>query len=375
MVRGPLRLLTALLAAAGVALGAACAPSAPPPPYLAAPADPRLPVGPAACDTRFRIANAASVPVIQFFFSPASQRDWGPDQFGAQGLPPGAAVIFRAAHPGEYDFRVVMADRRSAELRRVNICTVVEITVTDTGLQASHIGGATVRAPRGPGGTYAGASPRGVPLGRVSTGTGFVVARGAVVTNLHVVEDCGRILVRAADGREVAVPEPARSDERRDLALLAVPADFGPPLSFRPGPVRRGEGVVTYGFPLAGLLSSGPTLTTGEVSALSGIGDNPSQIQISAPVQPGSSGGPLLDRQGQVVGMVVAKLNAARVAARLGDIPQNVNFAVRHEEVLEFLRESGIRPHFGPPGGRGERSAAEVGEIAHPSTVFIRCER
>jgi S1-C subfamily serine protease len=368
------------LATVAVVLAGACAPA---PARLAGPlAPPGLPVAPAACDTRFRIANASSVPIAQFFFSHASQPDWGPDQFQAQGLPPGHSAVFRAARAGEYDFRVVMADRRSAELRRVNICTVLEITVTDAGMRASHVGGGAIArvpgVPPGGGAPVATPLPRGIApaYARRSTGTGFVAAHGAVVTNLHVVDDCGRIIVRAADGREFAAGRPVHADERRDLALLAVPGEVGPPLSFRPGPVRRGEGVVTYGFPLAGLLSSGPTLTTGEVSALSGIGDNEAHIQISAPVQPGSSGGPLLDRQGQVVGVVVAKLNAARVAARLGDIPQNVNFAIRHEEVLDFLREAGIRPASGPPGGvRGERSAAEVGDIAHPSTVFIRCER
>ncbi len=383
MFRRPFRLLPALLATVGAALGLAACMPAPPPAYLAGPvappaAPPDLPPAPETCDTRFRLANVSSVPIALFFFSPASEPNWGPDQLGERILPPGRAIIFRAAYPGPYDFRVVMADRRTAELRQVDVCTVLEITVTDAGMRASHVDGAAVaRAAPGarPGGAYAPA-PAPAPYVQRSTGTGFIVAHGAVVTNRHVVENCGRIFVRAADGREVAISRPTRTDAERDLALLAVPGDFGPPLSFRSGPVRRGEGVVTYGFPLAGLLSSGPTLTTGEVSALSGIGDNAAQIQISAPVQPGSSGGPLLDRQGQVVGMVVAKLNAARVAARLGDIPQNVNFAVRHEEVLDFLRASGIRPLIGPPGGvRGERNAAEVGEIAHPSTVFIRCER
>ncbi len=374
MPRGPLHLLLPLLATVAAALAAGCTPAEPPPLAFGGP----QPGAPVACDTRFRLANASSSTIAQFYFSHASQRQWGPDQLGSEVLPPGRAVIFRAAYPGDYDFRVVMADRRSAELRHVNVCTVLEVTVTDTGLRASHVGGViAVRPAPVPGGAVAGADPgggAGALPGRLSTGTGFVVARGEVLTNRHVVEGCGRVLVRTAKGRELPASLPARTDRRRDLALLSVPGDPGPPLSFRAGPVRRGEGVVTYGFPLAGLLSSGPTLTTGEVSALTGIGDNAAQIQISAPVQPGSSGGPLLDRHGQVVGVVVAKLNAARVAARMGDIPQNVNFAVRGEEAVEFLREAGIHPMIAS-AGRAERSAAEVGDIADPSTVFIRCER
>jgi S1-C subfamily serine protease len=180
--------------------------------------------------------------------------------------------------------------------------------------------------------------------------------------------------VRTADGRSLAATPPARVDRDRDLAVLAVPGDPGPPLTFRSNAVRRGEKVITYGFPLAGLVTTGPTLTDGLVSALAGLGDNAQQIQISAPVQPGNSGGPLLDLQGHVAGVVVSKLNAQRVAQRIGDIPQNVNFAVKGTEAIEFLRRAGVTPVLAESAGP-ERSAAEVGEIAHRSTVFVRCER
>ncbi|MGG5886443.1 trypsin-like peptidase domain-containing protein [Falsiroseomonas sp. HC035] len=204
----------------------------------------------------------------------------------------------------------------------------------------------------------------------VSSGTGFVVAPGRALTNAHVVERCRALRVRAANGTDMTA-RVLRADRQRDLALIEVPAEAGPPLAFRREMnIRRGEGVVTYGFPLAGMLSSGPTLTTGEVSALAGLADDQRQFQISAPVQPGNSGGPLLDLAGHVVGVIVSKLNAARVAQRTGDIPQNVNFAVKGNEALEFLRGAGVVPAMGTGPAR---TAAEVGEIAHPSTLFMRC--
>lgn len=227
------------------------------------------------------------------------------------------------------------------------------------------------RPPEGGGGGGGGPSGRSA----ASSGTGFVVGTGRVLTNHHVAQGCAEVRVRTADGRDLAGTL-AAFDQARDLALLTVQGgDPGPPLRFRSGPeLRRGEGVVTYGFPLAGLLSSGPTLTTGEVSALAGLRDNPRQFQISAPVQPGNSGGPLLDGGGNVVGVVVSKLNAQRVARSTGDIPQNVNFAVKGTEAVDFLRRNGVQPRMahtaGPP-----RGAAEVGEVAHPSTVFLRCIR
>jgi S1-C subfamily serine protease len=213
--------------------------------------------------------------------------------------------------------------------------------------------------------------PSPEPSGRmVSSGTGFVVAPGRALTNAHVVERCRGVRVRTANGTEMTA-RVLRADRQRDLALIELPTEAGPPLAFRREMnIRRGEGVVTYGFPLAGMLSSGPTLTTGEVSALAGLADDQRQFQISAPVQPGNSGGPLLDLAGNVVGVIVSKLNAARVAQRTGDIPQNVNFAVKGNEALEFLRGAGVVPAL---GGGPARTAAEVGEIAHPSTLFMRC--
>jgi S1-C subfamily serine protease len=206
-----------------------------------------------------------------------------------------------------------------------------------------------------------------------SSGTGFVVAAGRVMTNHHVVEGCQTLRVRRADGQMLDA-RTLRSEREVDLAVLEVAGDPGPPLTFRSSPhVRRGEGVVTYGFPLSDILSGGPTLTTGEISALAGMGDNQRQFQISAPVQPGNSGGPLLDMAGHVVGVVVSKLNAQRVAQRIGDIPQNVNFAVKGEEAMLFLRAAGVEPRAAVTGAL--RSAADVGDVAHASTVFVQCRR
>lgn len=207
------------------------------------------------------------------------------------------------------------------------------------------------------------------------SGSGFVADPGRLLTNAHVVDRCRAILARNAAGR-TARGKLLATDTARDLALLGVPRDFGPALTFRDAPeVLRGESVVTYGFPLTGLLSSGPTLTTGSVSALSGLRDSRLDYTISAPVQPGNSGGPLLDAQGHVIGVVVAKLNAAAVARLTGgDIPQNVNFAIKSGEALAFLREHGLRPATAASTGP-ELHASAIGEIANPATAFIQCLR
>jgi S1-C subfamily serine protease len=172
-----------------------------------------------------------------------------------------------------------------------------------------------------------------------STGTGFFVSEiGHIVTNAHVVEGCQT--VRASRGgplRKVSV------DEESDLALYSAsekPDGFARLHCSRGS--RAGESVVAIGFPLRGLLSSDPIVTTGIISALSGLRNDRRTIQVTAPVQPGNSGGPLLGENGSVVGVVVGKLNAVKVAEATGDIPQNVNFAVSLGTLQSFLNANSI---------------------------------
>lgn len=206
-----------------------------------------------------------------------------------------------------------------------------------------------------------------------STGTGFIVGETLAMTNNHVIEGCTRVTVRTPD-KSVSEVKVLTADKRRDLALLQLPRPLGPVLSFRDAPaVARGEAVVTYGFPLTGVLSSGPTLTTGDVSALAGLRDDPLLLQISAPVQPGNSGGPLLDARGMVIGIVASKLNALRIAqATGGDIPQNVNFAIKGTEAIAFMRAAKAAPSVGQSVG-ADRKPAEIGETVNASVLFVQC--
>jgi hypothetical protein len=338
---------------------------------------PAAPAGAQDAAAGFRVVNrtGADAVTLNAVRTPrGAQGDWGgnllrPDRPLSQG---GGFRVQPNAEAGcRFDLRLVLADGRESVVRDRDICAEREVDMA----------GAAAPAPARPAAAAAPPVPnvaqqRPNPNARnVSVGTGFLVAPDRVMTNQHVVDGCNRIVLRAPDGRWLGAVPPAKVDQRLDLALLAVPGLPGPVLSFRSGPaVRRGDGVVAYGFPLAGLLSSDPKLTRGEVNGLAGIGDNPSQYQISAEVQPGNSGGPLLDMQGHVLGVVVSKLNAQRVAQRTGDIAQNVNFAVKVEAAIPFLRRAGLEPSLAASTGP-ERSAADVGEIAHRSTLFIRCEK
>lgn len=130
-------------------------------------------------------------------------------------------------------------------------------------------------------------------------------------------------------------------DDKNDLALLATDLHPVQLANWRLS-VRQGEDIVVYGFPLTGVLAAEGNVATGNVTALAGLGNDSRFLQISAPVQPGNSGGPLLDRNGNVVGIVVAKLNALGIASATGDIPQNVNFAIKASVAAAFLDAQGV---------------------------------
>jgi S1-C subfamily serine protease len=157
------------------------------------------------------------------------------------------------------------------------------------------------------------------------TGSGVAIGtRGEILTNAHVVESCEKITVQLSSRDSRAAVLVAR-DQRNDLAVVRIDNPSSSVAAFRAGaPIRAGDAVVALGYPLSGLLATTANLTVGNVSALAGLGDDSRYFQISAPVQPGNSGGPLLDASGHLVGIVTSKLNAASVARVTGDIPQNV---------------------------------------------------
>ena len=181
-------------------------------------------------------------------------------------------------------------------------------------------------------------------IAQTSSGTSFAVAPELLVTNQHVVAGCSSVEVISADGRRKGSVVVADADI--DLAVLRVSGLKGPTARLRnPRAVRLGESVMVFGFPLAGALSSGGNFTSGLVSALRGLRDAAGELQITAPVQPGNSGGPLMDASGLVIGVVQRKLDALRAARATGDIPQNVNFAISLEVLASFLAKNRVAFH------------------------------
>lgn len=179
-------------------------------------------------------------------------------------------------------------------------------------------------------------------ISRSSTGTGFIITQdGHIITNNHVVEACETAKIIINDNKMEGTIV-ARSTEL-DLAVIKSDAQVNPP-SFRINEAILGETISVAGFPLTGILSSDLNITNGIVSAVRGMRDESVTFQITAPTQPGNSGGPVLDERGNVIGIVVSKLSSLWTLARTRDLPQNVNFAIHASYAIEFLKQNGVRP-------------------------------
>jgi S1-C subfamily serine protease len=207
-----------------------------------------------------------------------------------------------------------------------------------------------------------------------STGTGFAVSRqGHLLTNNHVAGQCTQVRVRPQGHEPITVTVVAR-DPSGDLALLQLPNEPEATVRFRDGHgIRAGETVVVVGFPLRGLLAAEATVTSGEVSALAGLRNDNRHLTISAPVQPGNSGGPLLDSSGNLVGIIVSKLNAQQVAQVTGDIPQNVNFAIKSSIARNFLEANGVDFDVAPSAET--LPTADIADRARRFTYLVECLR
>ena len=231
-----------------------------------------------------------------------------------------------------------------------------------------------------PAARVAAAGPESVPApeakpGKLSdrNGTGFVVsANGHLVTNHHVIEGCVGDILGNLTGEAPVKLRVVSSDETNDLALLQAPSPFKEVATIKAKAVHSGDSVVAIGFPYRGLLSSDFTVTTGIVSSLSGLMNDTRFLQISAAVQPGNSGGPLLSSTGEIVGVVAAKLNALRVARATGSIPENINFAIKTGALRDFLDNSVVP--YQTTDMKTELKTTDIARNARGFTLLITCK-
>ena len=216
-------------------------------------------------------------------------------------------------------------------------------------IEAAKRGAAAAPAPKAPTAPIA-------PIAETPrfSGSGTIVSvDGHVLTAAHVVAGAKSVTVVTVRGTTTATV--LRIDEANDLAVLKLARGTYAALPVAASrTVRLGQTVATIGFPNIDIQGFSPKVTRGEISSLNGIGDDPRAWQISVPVQTGNSGGPLLDENGNLVGVVVAKLGMAAARAT-GDLPQNVSYAVKSAYALVLLE-----PYVDGGAADGRPSSAKL---------------
>ena len=205
-------------------------------------------------------------------------------------------------------------------------------------------------------------APSKEPPASNGTGSGFAInTLGFVITNEHVVSDCQVIKVRKADRFYTATL--ISKDKALDLAIVKIASSAGINFARFATNIRTGDDVVALGFPLGNALGSELKVTTGNISAMVGLQGDGKTLQFTAPIQPGSSGGPLLNKKGALVGVNSSGLRGADF--------ENINFAVKSVELQKFLSVNKIE--FSISEQRAELSTADIVERGNKYTMQFFC--
>jgi hypothetical protein len=201
-----------------------------------------------------------------------------------------------------------------------------------------------------------------------SSGTGFATTKdGHILTNHHVINGCSEVTL-FNKGKQYNTTV-ITFDPKNDLAILQ--SDFKPnkvyPLSVES---YLSDDIFAAGFPFGKKISSAITINKGIISALMGPGDDISIIQIDADINSGNSGGPIVDRRGNAVGIAVMKLNREKAKEELGSVPEGFNFAVNSMMAIGLFRSQGIEL---PPQNNNELSVKDRNDLFNQGTFYLSC--
>ena len=204
---------------------------------------------------------------------------------------------------------------------------------------------------------------------KVASGSGFYVSeQGHIITNHHVIDGCQDIKVHSKGN--VLKTKKIADDMRNDLALLKIsetPKHAFALSTESPFPLQE---IVVAGYPFGDKVSSTIKFTQGVVSSIAGLGNDYSQIQIDAAIQPGNSGGPILDEYGNVVAVAVAKLSLKKILKDYGVVPENTNFGVKASAVRNLMEGNGVSFKSTSTEIISKR---QLSSLATDGTVFLSC--
>ena len=208
------------------------------------------------------------------------------------------------------------------------------------------------------------AKDKNPPKGSAGTGTGFFVNKeGYVITNYHVVklsENNTKIVFRnkEKDAKIIAY------DEVLDIALLKVEVKNKNYIKFSNSSPKKAQSILVAGYPYGKEISDDLKITSGIINSLKGIKNNTSMLQIDATVNPGNSGGPIVDKDsGSLVGVATMKLSKDYTKAAFGVESENTNYGIKSSQVKDFLEANNVSVSI-------KKNKLDITELEE-STVFI----
>ena len=204
--------------------------------------------------------------------------------------------------------------------------------------------------------------PQQEETGPRMTGTAFFIdKKGHLITNFHVVSNSSNRLKIVHEGQEIKARIIAK-DENLDLALIKTSVKNETFIEISDKVLKKMQSIVAAGFP-ALHLSDDLKLTSGIISSLKGIGNNSALIQIDAALNPGNSGGPIIDKEkGHLAAVAVARMEGSHY--------QSINYGIKASRVKEFIESNSILlPEQNTKSKRVKKK--DIGEILESSTVLI----
>ena len=201
----------------------------------------------------------------------------------------------------------------------------------------------------------------------LASGTGFFIDETILVTNYHVIEGCNYLTVNYQEKLSIL-----KVDEVNDLAILKSPNPNPSFLTLSEDP-DIGEEVYVGGFPHSYELGNF-NFTIGNISSLSGFNRNFSEFQFTAPIQPGNSGGPIVNSKGGLVGITVSSLDDVYFLTESGSVPQNVNFGIKVSILKEVLREIDFSFKEGNKFWFWG-STEDLADLSNASSTLINCHQ
>lgn len=206
------------------------------------------------------------------------------------------------------------------------------------------------------------------------SGTGFALNQGYVVTNYHVTDGANSILVKGVSG-DFSLGLRAKvitADKTNDISIIKIDDERFKGFGSIPYKIKRatsdvGESVWALGYPMIGMMGEEIKFTDGKISARTGVHGDVSMYQISVPIQPGNSGGPLFDNNGNIIGITSYSLNRDSYKS------ENVNYAIK-TSYLYNLVESSLSASIMPQGNalQGQTLTEKI-KLAKKYVFIIEC--